>query len=142
MCRFRKVFGYSDNELDQLLDQISEIKVHKDFLQASSEYSNDTDITEFWLNCKKLTVGSSTPFIPLCNLALCISIIPHSNASAERMFSMINKNIGGARSMLRKDTTVNDLMIVKSFNLPIDFQPSPQLIKKAKAATRLSLVSP
>ena len=74
-------------------------------------------------------------------LAMSLCLIPHSNAVAERVFSLINKQLTDQRKSLKKDTTLNNIMIIKCANLPIDFEPSSELLKQAKRATRLSLLS-
>ena len=75
----------------------------------------------------------------LAQLAMSLCLIPHSNAVAERVFSLINKNLTAQRKSMKKDTTL-DNMIVKCADLPIDFKPEAELLKNAKRATRLSLI--
>ena len=75
----------------------------------------------------------------LAQLAMSLCLIPHSNAVAERVFSLINKNLTAQRKSMKKDTTL-DNMIVKCADLPIDFEPEAELLKNAKRATRLSLI--
>ena len=76
----------------------------------------------------------------LAQLAMSLCLIPHSNAVAERVFSLINKNLTAQRKSMKKDTTLNNIMIVKCADLPIDFEPEAELLKNAKRATRLSLI--
>ena len=71
-------------------------------------------------------------------MSLCL--IPHSNAVADRVFSLINKNLTAQRKSMKKETTLNNIMIVKCADLLIDFEPEAELLKNAKRATRLSLI--
>ena len=52
------------------------------------------------------------------------------------MFSCVNKDLTPGRSSLSKDGTLNNMTIVKSDDLPLDFNPSNDLMKAAKKATR------
>lgn len=89
----------------------------------------------------KIQVGTQEKFRQVAQLAKLVLTIPHSNAGAERVFSIVNKNLTDARSCLDKDTTLNSIMLVKTANLPVDFVPSKQLCKKAKSATRIMLAA-
>ena len=64
--------------------------------------------------------------------------IPHSNASEERIFSLINKNkTPSRRSSLQVDNTLSSLIIVKIHIDPLQWNPSESLIQKAKKATKV-----
>lgn len=96
----------------------------------------DMHIVRFWKR-----VGETTSkFRPLSQLAMALSLIPHSNAAAERVFSLIGNQLSDARKRMKKDTTLNNIMIVRCAELANNFIPSPDLIKKAKSATRVSLL--
>ena len=60
------------------------------------------------------TPGSNDKeFDLLAKVAWCIMTIPHSNASKERILSLINKNNTPSRSSLQADDTLSSLLIVK-----------------------------
>ena len=129
--RYRKVFELTDTDLDQLEDLYFTLKA-SDCLPPSS-----VSLTEFWREVRKIGGGK---YALLSNLAMCLALVPHSNAVAERSFSMINHILAPSRKCLSKEDTLNNIMLVKCSNLPDDFMPSTDLQKKAKAATRLSLL--
>ena len=49
----------------------------------------------------------------LCEIALAILVVPHSNAVDERVFSTIRKNITEFRSSLDLSKSLNSVMRVK-----------------------------
>ena len=87
--------------------------------------------TKFWVAVGEL----ETEYKVISQLALTLLLIPHSNAIAERIFSMINHNLTDSRKCLSKDKTLNNSMIIKLADLADDFQPSEALKRKAKSAT-------
>ena len=87
--------------------------------------------TKFWV-----AVGELEPeYKVISQLALTLLLIPHSNAIAERIFSMINHNLTDSMKCLSNDKRLNNLMIIKLADLADDFQPSEKLKRKAKSAT-------
>lgn len=72
----------------------------------------------------------------LFKVANVVLTIPHSNAGEERIFSLINKNKTSSRSSLSLDGTLSSLITVKThIEEPLKWQPSEELIKKAKQST-------
>lgn len=136
--RYRKVFNYTDRDIEVLQDSFDELKM-SNCLKSFQNFLAD-DICKFWGNVSNYQVGTDKPFSLLSTLALGICVIPHSNAGPERFFSMIRKNLRSDRSCIKKDTTLNSLMILKTCELSLDFIPSSDLLKKAKTATRLALL--
>ena len=59
------------------------------------------------------TSGNDKEFDLLAKVTRCIMTIPHSNASKERILSLINKNNTPSRSSLQADDTLSSLFIVK-----------------------------
>lgn len=112
------------------------------FKQLLNDYVKNemNDVSKFWHEVGDIRDSGETPFRLLADLALLVCVIPHSNAGAERIFSMINKNLTPQRSCLGKDTTLNNIMIIKTADLPVNFKPSKYLIKAAKSATRHFLI--
>ena len=84
----------------------------------------DMPIDRFWREVCALKTGEGLSYKLVSQLAAVMLVIPHSNASPERIFSMINKNLSPERSRLNKDTTLNHIMIIKTSSLLISFQPT------------------
>lgn len=122
----------SDLEVDRMEDGIANLK--GDMKQGSVIHNPDLSIANFWHK-----VGSKEQYKTLSKLALLLCTTPHSNAIAERVFSMIGKNLTASRKSMSKDTTLEN-MVVKCANLDDGFTPSDALMKKAKQSTRLSLL--
>ena len=85
--------------------------------------------------------GYLKPRLPhLGEIAESVLVIPHSNASEERVFSIIRKNKTEFRSRLDLGRSLNSIMRIKmSFPeslLPChEWKPSDELLKKCKSAT-------
>ncbi len=70
----------------------------------------------------------------LFKVAEIILTIPHSNASEERVFSLITKNKTPSRDSLKLDGTLSSLMIVKThIDTPLEWKPTLEKAKKATA---------
>lgn len=88
--------------------------------------------------CKILNVGSSEPrFKRLAQVAVSVLVIPHSNASEERVFSMVRKNKTPFRPSLGLDGTLQSILQVKlGIEDPCEkFEPTKDVFVKAKKAT-------
>ena len=85
------------------------------------------------------TPGSNDKeFDLLAKVARCIMTIPHSNASKERIFSLINKNKTPSGSLLQADDMLSSLLIVKThIKDPLRWNPLESLIQKVKRATKV-----
>ena len=89
--------------------------------------------------CKIQIIGSSQlKFLRLAQVAKVVLVIPHSNASEERVFSMVHKNKTPFHPSLGLDGTFSSIIKVK---LGVDdpcekFEPTKQLLEKAKKARR------
>ena len=88
--------------------------------------------------CKVLQIGSSEPmFMRLAKVAVSVLVVPHSNASEERVFSMVRKNKTPFRPSLGLDGTLQSILQVKlGVEEPCEkFDPIKDLLMKAKKAT-------
>ena len=137
ISRYRKIYGWTDTQLDAMRDEIMLLRKDRRVKQLAME--QDMPIDRFWREVGALKTGEDLSYKLVSQLAAVMLVIPHSNASPERIFSMINKNLSPERSRLNKDTTLNNIMIVKTSSLPLSFQPTLALLKKAKQATRCML---
>ncbi len=88
--------------------------------------------------CKIKEIGSSElKFRRLAEVAKAVLVIPHSNASEERVFSMVRKNKTPFRPSLGLDGTLSSIIKVKlGIEDPCEkFEPTKTLLKDAKKAT-------
>ena len=81
--------------------------------------------------------SSELKFLRLIQVAKVVLVIPHSNASEERVFSMVRKNKTPFRPSLSLDGTLSSIITVK---LGVDdpcekFEPGKELLTKAKKST-------
>ena len=102
----------------------------KDVLESprlDSAWKNLSDLKSYATDEKR--------FENLFSIVESVLVIPHSNATSERIFSMISKNVTSTRSSLNIEETVGSIMIVK-FALENDenFEPQRELQVKAKKA--------
>lgn len=88
--------------------------------------------------CKIQSVGSSEPMLKrLPQVAVSVLVIPHSNASEERVFSMVHKNKTPFRPSLGLDGTLQSILPVRlGIEEPCEkFEPTKDLLVNAKKAT-------
>lgn len=74
----------------------------------------------------------------LSKIAALVLVLPHSNADAKRLFSMVGLNKIAARNSLALDGTLSSVMTLKLASLePNCFKwgPTPKLTKESKKAT-------
>lgn len=95
------------------------------------------DIIWGYLSTIKVIGSSELKFGRLCKIAKLVLVIPHSNASEERVFSMVRKNKTPFRPSLGLDGTLSSIITVKlGIEEPcIKYEPSSALLKSAKKAT-------
>ena len=86
-------------------------------------------------------VGNSDRFSLLFKCALVVLLTPHSNASIERVFSLVNKNKSEAsnRNQLDIDGSLSSVLAVKldrpeSVSSCLDYDPDDMLLQEAKKA--------
>ena len=87
---------------------------------------------------RKQNADGSKIFKNLGKIVEAVLVLHHSNASEERVFSMIRKNKTSFRSSLNLEGTLSSIIAVKlASEQSKSFDPSPELLKKAKHATML-----
>ena len=86
-------------------------------------------------------VGNSDRFSLLFKCALVVLLTPHSNASIERVFSLVNKNKSEAsnRNQLDIEGSLSSVLAVKldrpeSVSSCLDYDPDDTLLQEAKKA--------
>ena len=100
-------------------------------------FQPDTPLDNYWLSVEQLTIPGTTNkrFTQLPKLALAALTLPHSNAAAERSFSMLKKIQADTRGNLCTKT-INSLMSAKmnTNSECYNFKPTTDLLKKTKDA--------
>lgn len=76
-------------------------------------------------------------FERLAAVAKLVLVLPHSNADAERVFSVVGLNKTKTRNSLALDGTLSSIMAIKMANLEPCFrwEPPSEVIKASKKAT-------
>jgi hypothetical protein len=140
ISRFPSILGHLNMDLvnDQFLNyQIMREEDIPDSLKDDLD-GGPCKVDKLWGYLKdiKKPGTNSFEFDLLFKVANVVLTIPHSNAGEERVFSLINKNKTSSRSSLGLDGTLSSLITVKThIEEPMKWQPSEELIKKAKQAT-------
>ena len=122
-------------DLDALVVEFQEYQLSAE--RELPAYTSDTRTDSFWAQMGKLKTFSGEPRFPLLgHLMTTLSVIAHSNADSERVFSMCRKIDTDARSQLGNDT----LRALLSCKINTDepcyaFVPDADLLKCAKKAT-------
>nr|XP_033948172.1 uncharacterized protein LOC117453467 [Pseudochaenichthys georgianus] len=98
------------------------------------------DIENFWGNMASMKnkVTGMSRFGRLSRIAKLVLVLPHSNADAERVFSVVGLNKTKTRNSLALDGTLSSIMTVKMANLEpqcFKWEPPPSVIKASKSAT-------
>ena len=86
-------------------------------------------------------LDNSKPFKNLAQIALSVLSIPHSNASAERIFSLVKKNRSESRSRM-STTALSSLLVTKVRAASTASRPvklTDEFLRKCKTATMSSL---
>ncbi|OCU01562.1 hypothetical protein XELAEV_18007353mg [Xenopus laevis] len=149
----------SSQDMDRLFTEFREYQT-----SSLSAFQSER-IDEFWqkLSLFQDPVIGQPQYRILCKLAKFICLIPHNNATFERLFSTVRKIITDQRSSLGKNpitqqpgpnvyeeaTTVrNTLCAILASKINLfsqtkchQWKPSPCLLKSAKSATYISLSS-
>ena len=136
-------------ELDHLFAEFTEFQLldDSDILQeiwkkatvVEGEDCTYYRIDTIWHHMSTMrAVDSTYSFARLSKVAKLVLIIPHSNAQEERVFSMVRKNKTAFRPSLDPKGTLSSILTIKLANAePVHcFEPSKELLKKAKSATR------
>ena len=100
-------------------------------------YTAHSRVDTFWAEMgKKKTFAGGVRFPHLARVMTTMSVIAHSNADSERVFSMCRKIDTDARSQLGNDTLRALLSCKINTDEPCyEFRPDSDLLKSAKSAT-------
>ena len=76
-------------------------------------------------------------FERLAAVAKLVLVLPHSNADAERVFSVVGLNKTKTRNSLALDGTLSSIMAIKMADLEpcLRWEPPSEVIKASKKAT-------
>ena len=74
------------------------------------------DILWYYIASMRLSETSISRFKVLPRIAVIVLVLPHSNASLERLFSIIRKNKTDMRSSLKLDGTLSSILSMKTHN--------------------------
>ena len=96
------------------------------------------DVLWAFLSKKKSPDGCQMRFANLAKLAQLVLVLPHSNASEERLFSLVRLNKTSYRSRLSLDGTLSSILTIKMHNAEpcYKFEPTNEMLENAKRATR------
>ena len=124
--------------------QLSQLEQEFAYFQADTltpEVLSMDRIDAQWHELGKVTSSNGTHvYGVLAFVMLGILVLPHSNATCERIFSMVRKNQTDFRPNLQVETLEALLVQKSAMNEPCHrFKPSKQLLQKAKQATYQSL---
>ena len=143
------VYRYEDIFTDVKIDRLEEQFVNYQLLadsdipievkqKAGLEESDNYCIDDLWGYLKGIKRPGTADFeVDLLFLvAEVILTTPHSNASEERVFSLINKNRTPSKDSLKLDGTLSSLITVKTNVLnPLEWKPTDTLLVDAKKVT-------
>ena len=153
IVKYHSLLGLSSTQYDRLYEEFIDFKsieddeidleeaVHCIYDDGTKEYRMDT----IWyiLQSLKSPVGNHYRFRLLFEVAKIVLLTPHSNASIERVYSLVNKNkrAGSERNRLDIDGSLSSILAVKLDKPESDFKcyefkPSNELLLSAKTATR------
>ncbi|KAK1880620.1 N-(5'-phosphoribosyl)anthranilate isomerase [Dissostichus eleginoides] len=98
------------------------------------------NVEEFWgsMSSIKCKVTGLCQFGRLTKIAQLVLVLPHSNADAERVFSMVGLNKTKTRNSLALDGTLSSIMTVKMAGLEPNcfrWEPPTPVLKASKTAT-------
>ena len=76
-------------------------------------------------------------FNQLCQVAKLVLVIPHSNATEKRVFSMVRKNKTAFRPSPDPKGTLSSIITIKlaSTEAAHKYEPSKEVLQQAKSAT-------
>ncbi|XP_061093937.1 uncharacterized protein LOC133126086 [Conger conger] len=100
---------------------------------------DETEMESFWaeMATRKHKVTGANEFERLAAVAKLVLVLPHSNADAERVFSVVGLNKTNIRNSLALDGTLSSIMTIKMADLEPCFkwEPPSDVIKASKKAT-------
>ncbi|XP_073669772.1 uncharacterized protein [Paramisgurnus dabryanus] len=136
--RFAELLPYQG---PQEHDQLSEEFLEYQLMDITMPQDPSTfDIEGFWGNMTsvKNRVTGLSRFGRLFKIAKLVLVLPHSNADAERVFSMVGLNKTKTRNSLALDGTLSSIMMVKMASIEpqcFKWEPPTSVIKASKHAT-------
>ncbi|KAL1023550.1 hypothetical protein UPYG_G00042270 [Umbra pygmaea] len=93
----------------------------------------------FWaeMATRKHKMTGAKVFKRLAAVAKLVLVLPHANADADRVFSVVGLNKTKRRNSLALDGTLSSIMTIKMANLEPCFkwEPPSEVIKASKKAT-------
>lgn len=138
----------SVNELSELEDEFLEYQLMDPSEIPSAIQKSASQVTESVTTFKNNSILSyligmkradgAYRFKKLRKVAMLVLILPHSNASEERIFSMVTKNKTKFRPNLHLDGTLSSILCVKLANSEpcCSYNPSSDVLESAKKATK------
>ncbi|KAK6269308.1 hypothetical protein J4Q44_G00393770 [Coregonus suidteri] len=100
---------------------------------------DETEMESFWaeMATRKHKVTGAKEFERLAAVAKLVLVLPHANADAERVFSVVGLNKTKRRNSLALDGTLSSIMTIKMANLEpcFEWEPPSDIIKASKKAT-------
>lgn len=136
---------FEDNELDIMSVEFSKYQLLNDedideaIWKEAKEENGHYRMDIIWgFLFKKKNADGSLCFKYLSQVVESVLILPHSNATSERVFSMVRKNKTDTRGNMKVDNTLSSIITVKMSSLNIsNFDPPKELLRSAKQSTML-----
>ena len=99
------------------------------------------DILWYYIASIRLPEISISHFKVLPRIAVIVLVLPHSNASLERLFSIVRKNKSDMRSSLKLNGTLSSILYMKSHNpesitLCFKWRPNQDLLELSRKAAK------
>ena len=94
-------------------------------------------MARLWVYLGNLRASGTFKFPKLFKVAQIVLSMPHSNADAERTFSLIGLNKTDTRNRLSLEGTLSSIMTMKMSSLEpcFRYEPPAEVVKQAKTAT-------
>ncbi|XP_029958821.1 uncharacterized protein LOC115396888 isoform X4 [Salarias fasciatus] len=136
--RYPELLPFHDpKEQDQIRQEFMEYQLMD---IAMPQDPTSFDVEEFWgkMSSKKNTVTGLNQFERLSKIATLVLVLPHSDADAERVLSMVGLNKTSQRNSLSLNGTLASIMTLNMAGLEpncFKWEPTTQMIKDSKKAT-------
>ena len=124
----------SNEDIPKKVWDEAQIKLSNEENEEKSSSSFRMDVIWGYLSSLKLGNGRHN-FSGIKDVAKTVLILPHSNASEERVFSLIRKNKTAFWPSLQVDGTLASVLTIKMANKESSFEPPADLLSSAKKAT-------
>ena len=129
-----------DDEIPPIVWEKARIRKQPEEMSSVYEepsYHFRMDTVWHFLAKLKTADGCQDRFKRIARVAHLVMTIPHSNASEERVFSLIKLNKTDCRNSLNLHRTMSNLLTIKTADLGPShlFKPSKNMLAKAKKAT-------